>query len=167
MPLKGRIWKYGDDVNTDVIFPSKYTYTVSDPAEIARHALAYLDPGFAGGVRRGDILVAGKNFGCGSSREQAVTCLKVAGIAAIVAESFSRIYYRNAVNQGLPAIQLAGIQERVRKGDTLLIDLEEGHVEAAGKRHPFQPFPPVVLEILRDGGLIPHVRKSIGRTTGD
>jgi 3-isopropylmalate/(R)-2-methylmalate dehydratase small subunit len=163
MPLTGRAWKYGDDVNTDVIFPGKYTYTVSDPAEMARHALEDLDPCFASEVRRGDIIVAGKNFGCGSSREQAVTCLKEAGISAIIAESFSRIYFRNAVNQGLPAIQLAGIREVVSNGDTITVDLEGGYVEASGRRFSFPPFPPMVLEILRDGGLIAHLKKAAGR----
>jgi len=104
--IRGNVWKYGDDVNTDVIFPGKYTYTISDPEEMARHALEDLDPDFVGRVQPGDIIVAGKNFGCGSSREQAATCLKYAGVGAIIAVSFARIFYRNAINQGLPALSV-------------------------------------------------------------
>ena len=165
MPLTGRIWKYGDSINTDVIFPGKYTYTIDDPDEMARHALEDLDPDFAGNVRPGDILVTGTNFGCGSSREQAVTCLKAAGIGAIIAASFSRIYFRNAVNQGLPAIRHAGIQDLVESGDRLTIDLEAGRLVLEGESLPFPPFPPVVLDILADGGLIPHLKKRLGGAT--
>src|SRR5512147_1158734 len=99
--LGGRVWKYGDGVNTDVIFPGKYTYTVTDPAEMARYALEDLDPSFAGAVQPGDVIVAGRNWGNGSSREQAVTCLKQAGVGAVIAVSFARIWYRNAINNGL------------------------------------------------------------------
>ncbi len=161
MSISGRVWKYGDSINTDVIFPGKYTYTVTDPAETATHALEDLDPDFADNVRKGDIIVAGKNFGCGSSREQAVTCLKEAGVGAIIASSFSRIYFRNAVNQGIPAIQLSGIQERVESGDTLTVDLEEGRIVAGECEFNFPPFPGLVIDILKDGGLIPHLRKSL------
>jgi len=105
MSIKGKVWKYGDDVNTDVIFPGKYTYTITDPKEMALHALEDLDSKFAKEVKKEDIIVAGSNFGCGSSREQAATCLKYAGIGAIVAKSFSRIFFRNAINQGLPLVQ--------------------------------------------------------------
>ncbi len=97
----GRVWKYGDDVNTDVIFPGKYTYNVKEESEMAEHALEDLDPGFAGAVQPGDIIVAGRNWGCGSSREQAVVCLKAAGVRVIIARSFARIYFRNAINNGL------------------------------------------------------------------
>ncbi|MYC53980.1 MAG: 3-isopropylmalate dehydratase, partial [Chloroflexi bacterium] len=101
-----RIWKYGDNINTDVIFPGKYTYTISqDPAQLARHALEDLDPHFASQARTGDVIVAGRNFGNGSSREQAVTCLLAAGLRAVIAHSFARIYYRNALNTGLLAIE--------------------------------------------------------------
>ena len=102
---KGKVWKYGDDVNTDVIFPGKYTYTIMEPQEIAKHALEDLDPEFAQKVKPGDVIVAGKNFGCGSSREQAAACLKYAGVQAVIAKSFARIYFRNAINLGLPVIQ--------------------------------------------------------------
>ena len=104
MTIRGTVWKYGDDVNTDVIFPGKYTYTVSDLAEMGEHALEDLDPEFRFQVQPGDVIVAGKNFGCGSSREQAVKCLVAKQVGAVIARSFARIYYRNCINNALPAI---------------------------------------------------------------
>ena len=101
----GNVWKYGDNVNTDVIFPGRYTYQIMTPEEMAEHAMEDLDPAFAAGVRPGDVIVAGKNFGCGSSREQAAACLKAAGVQAVVAKSFARIYFRNAINLGLAVLQ--------------------------------------------------------------
>ena len=112
----GRVWKYGDDVNTDVIYPGKYTYSDLSPEEMAQHALEDLDPEFASSVEPGDIIVAGTNFGCGSSREQAVTCLKYAGVGVLIAKSFARIYFRNAVNQGLPIVHCAAV-EGVESGE--------------------------------------------------
>jgi len=159
---KARVWKYGDDVNTDVIFPGKYTYQQMEPAEMAEHAMEDLDPDFAGNVKEGDVIVAGKNFGCGSSREQAATCLKAAGVAAIIAPSFSRIYFRNAINNGLPAIELAEGTEAIEAGDEIGIDFAAGVVEHDGKTYAFPPLPPEVLAILEDGGLIPHVKKVLG-----
>ena len=159
---KGRVWKYGDDVNTDVIFPGKYTYQPMEPAEMAEHALEDLDPGFAKAVQPGDIIVAGKNFGCGSSREQAATCLKAAGVAAIIAPSFSRIFFRNAINSGLPVIELAEGTEAIKAGDEVGIDFGAGVVEHDGKTYSFPPLPPEVLAILEDGGLILHVKKVLG-----
>jgi 3-isopropylmalate/(R)-2-methylmalate dehydratase small subunit len=156
---KGRVWKYGDDVNTDVIFPGKYTYQPMEPEEMAEHAMEDLDPEFAKNVQPGDVIVAGKNFGCGSSREQAATCLKAAGVAAVVAESFSRIFFRNAINNGLPVIELASGTGTIGKGDAIEVDFESGVVRHKGTEHRFPPLPPEVLAILVDGGLIPHVKK--------
>ncbi|NIP42277.1 MAG: 3-isopropylmalate dehydratase, partial [candidate division Zixibacteria bacterium] len=102
--IEGKVYKYGDDVNTDVIFPGKYTYTVTDHDEMAQHAMEDLDPDFVKTVEEGDIVVGGKNFGCGSSREQAVKCLKFAGVGAVIAKTFARIYFRNLINNGVPAI---------------------------------------------------------------
>jgi 3-isopropylmalate dehydratase small subunit len=116
MAIKGRVWKYGDNVNTDVIFPGKYTYTVSDPAEMAQYAMEDLDPRFAKEVKPGDVVVAGANFGCGSSREQAVTCLKMAGVGAIIGKSFARIYYRNCINNALPALTCAEAVDALKGG---------------------------------------------------
>ncbi len=160
--ITGRVWKYGDDVNTDVIFPGKYTYSISDPKEMALHALEDLDPGFVTAVRPGDIIVAGKNWGCGSSREQAVVCLKEAGVGAIVARSFARIYFRNAINQALPIVTCDAV-DGVENGDEITIDFAAGTVTTPRGTFTFPPLPAEVLEIIEDGGLIPHVRKQLGK----
>ena len=159
--ITGRVWKYGDDVNTDVIFPGKYTYSISDPREMAQHALEDLDPTFVAKVQPGDIIVAGKNWGCGSSREQAVTCLKEAGVGAIVARSFARIYFRNCINAGLPIVTCDAV-EAVEAGDEVTIDFAAGIVTTPRGEYAFPPLSPSVMEILEDGGLIPHVRKHLG-----
>jgi len=159
---KGRVWKYGDDVNTDVIFPGKYTYQPLEPAEMAEHALEDLDPGFAKEVKKGDVIVAGYNFGCGSSREQAATCLKAAGVAAVIAKSFSRIFFRNAINNGLPVIELQKGTDTMKKADPVSIDFGSGIVRHEGNEYHFPALPKEVLAILKDGGLIPHVRKQLG-----
>ena len=161
--IEGQVWKYGDDVNTDVIFPGKYTYQPLEPAEMAEHAMEDLDPSFAKEVKEGDVIVAGANFGCGSSREQAATCLKAAGIAAVIAKSFSRIFFRNAINNGLPVIELSDGIDAMGKGDTLSIDFENGIVIHEGNTYHFPALPVEVLAILQDGGLIPHVRKALGK----
>jgi 3-isopropylmalate/(R)-2-methylmalate dehydratase small subunit len=159
--ITGRVWVYGDDVNTDVIFPGKYTYSITDPTEMARHALEDLDPTFADAVQPGDIIVAGSNWGCGSSREQAVICLKEAGVAAIVARSFARIYFRNCINHALPIVTCEAV-ESVKTGDEIAIDFEAGTVTTPEKIYAFPPLSPEVMEILDDGGLIPHARKQLG-----
>ena len=159
MRIKGKVWKYGDDVNTDVIFPGKYTYTVSDPSEMAAYAMEDIDPSFAGKVGEGDIIVAGSNFGCGSSREQAVICLREAGIRAIVASSFARIYFRNAVNAGLPPIQCIDAAAAVEDGEIIEIDIVEGKLYCKAGVFSFPPFDGEVREILSAGGLIPYTRK--------
>ena len=123
LPVSGRAWVYGDNVNTDVIFPGKYTYTISDPAEMARHALEDLDPTFAGAVQQGDIIVAGSNWGCGSSREQAATCLRAAGVQAIIAASFARIFFRNAVNNGLLPIACPEAAAVIQPGEVVTVDV--------------------------------------------
>jgi len=161
--IEGRVWKYGDDVNTDVIFPGKYTYQPLEPAEMAEHAMEDLDSSFAKEVKKGDVIVAGYNFGCGSSREQAATCLKAVGIAAVIAKSFSRIFFRNAINNGLPVIELKDGADEMGKGDTVSIDFEAGTVTHERNTYHFPPLPKEVLAILNDGGLIPHVRKALGK----
>ncbi len=159
--IRGRVWKYGDDVNTDVIFPGKYTYSISDRREMAEHALEDLDPDFVRNVRPGDIIVAGKNWGCGSSREQAVICLKEAGVGAIVARSFARIYFRNCINEGLPIVTCDAV-DSVETGDEIGIDFETGTVDTPGAKFAFPPLAPSVMEILIAGGLVPHVKKKLG-----
>ncbi|KYK38208.1 MAG: 3-isopropylmalate dehydratase small subunit [Theionarchaea archaeon] len=160
--MKGRVFKYGDDVNTDVIFPGKYTYTISDPHEMAKHALEDLDPDFVKNVQKGDIIVAGKYFGCGSSREQAVTCLKEAGISVIIAQSFARIFYRNCINSGLPPLILEDTSKIDHK-DVLDVNVETGEIlnVTTGKSYTVTPLPPFVMEIINDGGLISHLKKEI------
>ena len=158
--IAGRVWKYGDDVNTDVIFPGKYTYSISDPQEMAQHALEDLDPGFVKNVRPGDVIVAGRNFGCGSSREQAVTCLKEAGVGAIVAKSFARIYFRNCINQGLPIAQ-CDAADSVETGEELTVDFAAGIVTTPQAEHCFPPLSPEVMDILEAGGLISYVQKKL------
>jgi len=159
--ITGRVWKYGDDVNTDVIYPGKYTYTELPPEEMAKHALEDLDPSFAREVRPGDIIVAGSNWGCGSSREQAVTCLKHAGVGAIIARSFARIYFRNAINQGLPIAQCAAV-EGVETGEEVTVDFSRGKVVTPRGEYSFPPLSDFVMGILEHGGLIPHVRRQLG-----
>jgi len=159
---EGRVWRYGDDVNTDVIFPGKYTYQPLTPEEMATHAMEDLDSSFVSEVKQGDVIVAGANFGCGSSREQAATCLKAAGVVAVIAKSFSRIFFRNAINNGLPVIELKEGIDGIKKNDTVAIDFENGIVTHEGNEYHFPALPVEVLAILQDGGLIPHVRKELG-----
>jgi 3-isopropylmalate/(R)-2-methylmalate dehydratase small subunit len=159
--IVGRVWKYGDDVNTDVIFPGKYTYSISDRSEMAEHALEDLDPQFVANVRPGDIIVAGKNWGCGSSREQAVICLKEAGVGAIVARSFARIYFRNCINEGLPIVTCDAV-DSVEQGEEITIDFEAGQVVTPRAEYAFPPLAPSVMEILAAGGLVPHVKIKLG-----
>lgn len=154
----GRVWKYGDDVNTDVIFPGKYTYTIKDEAEMARHALEDLDPTFAANVRPGDIIVAGRNWGAGSSREQAVTCLKAAGVKVIVAASFARIFFRNAVNNSLLPVVCPEAIPAIQPGETITVDLGRCVVSCAAGEFPFQPFSPSVQRIIAAGGLLEMLR---------
>ena len=159
MVIAGKAWKYGDNINTDVIFPGKYTYTLTDPEDIAAHALEDLDPSFANGVQVGDVIVAGRNWGCGSSREQAATCLKWAGVGAVVAVSFARIFYRNAINNGLPAIICPEAAAAIEAGQMVTIDLGVGEIRCPASVFAFEPFPSSVQQILSDGGLVPHLRE--------
>src|SRR5512139_3699135 len=145
--ITGRVWRYGDDVNTDVIFPGKYTYSITDRKEMAQHALEDLDPEFVKNVRRGDIIVAGKNWGCGSSREQAVIALKELGVGAIVARSFARIYFRNCINEGLPIVTCDAV-DGIEAGEEVCIDFGAGKVITPRGEYAFPPLPPSVFEIL-------------------
>ena len=159
--IKGRVWKYGDDVNTDVIYPGKYVFTISDPAEMAAHALEDLDPRFAGEVVPGDIIVAGKNWGCGSSREQAAVCVKEKGVGAIIAKSFGRIHYRNCLNSALPAITCPEAVDAVRDGETIEVDLAAGTIHCAAGTFPFPPLPDTVMGIFEAGGLVAYTRRQL------
>jgi 3-isopropylmalate/(R)-2-methylmalate dehydratase small subunit len=165
LALTGKVWKYGDGVNTDVIFPGKYTYTLREPAEIAAHALEDLDPAFAAEAQPGDIIVAGRNWGNGSSREQAVTCLKYKGLAAVVAKSFARIYFRNGLNQGLLLITCPAAVDAAQAGDVLEIDLAQSCLRLNGTIYPFPPLSATALSLIEAGGLVPYVRRKLGITS--
>ncbi len=153
------VFKYGDDVNTDLLFPGRYTYTCAKAEEILPHLLEDLDPGFAKSVRPGDIIMAGRNFGCGSSREQPALGLKAAGIEAVVAKSFARIFFRAAINQGLLLVECAGAVEAYREGDTVKLDAAKGEIAVGGKSFSFAALPPEILAIREAGGLLPYARK--------
>ncbi len=153
------IWCYGDDVNTDQLFPGKYTYTCSTPEEIRPHLLEDLDPDFADGVEEGDIILAGDNFGCGSSREQPVVGLKAVGIRAIVAKSFARIFYRAGLNQGLILVECPKAVDAYEEGDDVEVDVENGTVAVGGETFSFPPLPDRILAIREAGGLLPYTRQ--------
>lgn len=159
--IQGRVWKYGDNVNTDVIFPGKYTYTLTDPSEIARHALEDLDPTFAERVRPGDIIVAGRNWGCGSSREQAATCLVYNGVGAVIAASFSRIFYRNALNNGLLAIVCPEAAAAIQPGELVTVDPERQRILCAAGEFRFPPLSPSILGMVEAGGLVAYVKRRL------
>lgn len=158
--IEGKVWKFRDSIDTDVIIPGRYLRALNLD-ELSAHVMEAEDPKFAQNVRQGDIIVAGWNFGCGSSREQAPVALKHAGISAIVAKSFARIFYRNAINVGLPVV-VADVE--AQKGDLLCIDLEKGIIKnkTTDKTFQIQPFKKFMLEILRDGGLVKHYLKNRG-----
>lgn len=158
---KGKAWKYGNNVNTDVIFPGKYTYVGMEPEEMTKHALEDLDPEFAKRVSLGDVIVAGKNFGCGSSREQAAMCLKHAGVQAIIARSFARIFFRNAINQGLLVVQSDEAVEIIEHGDEVSVDFENGKIHTPKGTVEFPLLPSSVLGILKAGGLIAYTRQKL------
>ena len=153
-----RIWKYGDNINTDMLFPGKYTYTCSTPEEIKPHLLEDLDPLFAKNVKEGDIILAGRNFGCGSSREQPVVGLKAVGIKAVIAKSFARIFYRAAINQGLLLIECPEAVDAYSEGDKTEINAEKGIIKIGDKRFSFPSLPPEILAIRDAGGLLSYTK---------
>ncbi|MGZ7047081.1 MAG: homoaconitase small subunit [Methanobacterium sp.] len=159
--MQGRVWKFGDNIDTDVIIPGRYLRTFSLD-DLAEHVMEGVDPDFAKNVGKGDIIVADDNFGCGSSREQAPVALKHAGVSAIIAKTFARIFYRNAINIGLPVI-IAKIN--VGNGDILKIDLEEGTIINVTTEETFkiEPFKKFMLDILKKGGLVPHYLENKGK----
>jgi len=160
--ITGRVWKLGDNVDTDVIYPGKYLPIIDAP-EMALHALEGLDPEFPQKIQKGDIIVAGSNFGCGSSREQAATSLKFAGIACIVAKSYSRIFFRNAINQGLALVESKEAPDHIQTGEIVTINFGTGEIiTSQNQKFSFPPLPEFLMGILEDGGLIPHVKKSLG-----
>lgn len=165
MKFKGHVWKFGSDVNTDVILPSRYLNT-SDPAELARHCLEDADPAFSAMVRAGDILIAGKNFGCGSSREHAPIAIKAAGISCVVAATFARIFYRNAFNIGLPILEAPEAVNGIHQGDEVVVDADNGTIIncTTGNMYKVSSVPPFMQQIIAAGGLIPYVATKLGTT---
>jgi 3-isopropylmalate/(R)-2-methylmalate dehydratase small subunit len=158
--LKGRAWTFGDNVDTDQIIPAEYLVTM-DNAELAKHAFENALPEFAKSVMSGDIIVAGRNFGCGSSREHAPRALIGAGVSCVVAKSFARIFYRNAINIGLPVVEA---DLRAAKGDTIIVDLKSGVArnETKKKEAVFKGYPPFVMMLIKKGGLVPYTKERLG-----
>ncbi len=167
MKIKGRAWKFGDDVNTDEIIPGRYLNTI-DPAELAKHCMEDLDRGFAAKVKRGDLIVGGRNFGCGSSREHAPLAIKAAGVSAVIAVSFARIFYRNSFNIGLPIFESPEASAGIVAGDEIEIDTVKGVIrDLTGKRdYRIVPIPPFMEELVRVGGLMEYVKRNLKSTGG-
>ena len=159
--LQGKVWKFGDNVDTDLIIAARYLNT-SEPSELAKYVMEDADPEFVNKMSRGDIIVAGENFGCGSSREHAPIALKAAGISAVIAPTFARIFYRNAFNMGLPIFELAEASE-IDEGDVVRVDMDSGEVinETSGKSYKFTPIPEFMQELVDAGGLIEFAKAEI------
>ncbi len=160
MRLKGRAWKFGADIDTDRIIPARYLST-SDPAELAKHCMEDEDAGFAGKVQHGDIIVADKNFGCGSSREHAPIAIKAVGVSCVIAKSFARIFYRNSFNMGLPILESAEAVEAIDNTDVVEVDMDSGEIYNVTKdaRFKAKPIPPFMQELVRAGGLMESIKK--------
>ncbi len=161
MFLQGRVWKFSDNIDTDVIIPYKYKARSIDPKELAEHCMEGIDPEFSKKVKKGDLIVAGRNFGCGSSREQAPVSIKACGISAVIAESFARIFFRNAINIGLPAIICESISKETNEGDLIEVDLGEGIIKnlSNGKVMKANRQPEFLEKMLKAGGLIEYYKK--------
>ncbi|DAB36256.1 MAG: 3-isopropylmalate dehydratase small subunit [Epsilonproteobacteria bacterium] len=157
--ISGKVWCFGDNIDTDLIIAARYLNT-SDPKELAKHVMEDADPEFVKKMQAGDIIVAGENFGCGSSREHAPIALKAAGIRAVVAKSFARIFYRNAFNTGLPIFELSNT-EAIQEGDNIAISMESGEIKHGAQTYRFTPIPPFMQELLACGGLMNYAKKEI------
>lgn len=159
MILEGKVWRYGDNIDTDVIIPARYLNSF-DPAELASHCMVDIDETFAQKVEAGDIMVGGKNFGCGSSREHAPIAIKASGVPVIVAANFARIFYRNGINIGLPLLEIGDDVEKINAGDRLRVDLSAGTVEnlSTGDVFRAQPLPGFIQDIAKAGGLVNYVK---------
>lgn len=157
MVSEGKVFKYGDDVNTDVIIPARYL-TKSDPEWLALHCMEDIDSTFSSKVSQGDIIVAGKNFGCGSSREHAPIAIKASGVSCVIAPDFARIFYRNSINTGLPILECKAACDEINEGDTLSVDFETGIIKdiTTGKEYSAKPFPEFIKRIISSGGLVPY-----------
>lgn len=162
--MRGKAIKYGDNVDTDVIIPARYLNT-SDPDELAGHCMEDLDPDFKAKAKPGDIMVAGRNFGCGSSREHAPIAIKASGISCVIAESFARIFYRNAINIGLPILECPDAAREINDGDEVEVDVASGTIAdiTTGKTYKSQPFPEFMQQIMASDGLINYVKQRLAR----
>lgn len=161
MQVKGFAHRYGNNVDTDVIIPARYLNT-SSHAELARHCMEDIDPEFAAKVKDGDLIVAGENFGCGSSREHAPIAIKASGVSCVIAKSFARIFYRNAINIGLPIMECPDAADAIKDGDLIAVDFDAGSIinETQGTTYQAEPFPPFILDIIRAGGLINSIKEA-------
>ena len=159
MNAKGKVFKYGDNVDTDVIIPARYL-NIADPKELSTHAMEDIDADFVKNMHPGDIVVATRNFGCGSSREHAPLCIKTAGISVVIAKSFARIFYRNSINIGLPIMECPEAVDAISAGDTVSVDFDTGVItdETNGKVFHAEPFPPFIQEIISAGGLMKSIQ---------
>jgi len=160
MKFRGRVWRYGSDIDTDRIIPARYLNT-SDPAELASHCMEDEDAAFSSKVKKGDIILASKNFGCGSSREHAPIAIKASGVSCVIAESFARIFFRNSYNMGLPILESAEAYAASKKGDILEVDMDRGIIRNITRKKTFtiSPVPPFMQELLRCGGLLKSIKK--------
>lgn len=163
MQFKGTVHRYGRDIDTDVIIPARYL-TTSEPSELAKHCLEDLDVKFVNNVKSGDIIVAEENFGCGSSREHAPIAIKAAGVDAVIAKSFARIFYRNSINTGLAILECPEAVDAIKNGDVVSVDTETGTItdETTGESFTAQPFPPFIADIIEQGGLLNRTRYVLG-----
>jgi 3-isopropylmalate/(R)-2-methylmalate dehydratase small subunit len=157
--LSGRVWKFGDNIDTDIIIPARYLGH-TDPKVLGKHCMEPLIPGFARKVREGDIIVAGSNFGCGSSREHAPVAILALGIRVVIARSFARIFYRNSFNQALALLE-ADIYDAVDEGETIEVDITSGLIKTGRIEARAKPIPPFMLELIREGGLMSHLRRQL------
>lgn len=160
MKVQGKVFKYGNDVDTDVIIPARYLNTTSE-TELASRCMEDIDKSFVTEVKKGDIIVAGDNFGCGSSREHAPIAIKASGVSLVIANSFARIFYRNSINIGLPILECPAAVAAINKGDTVSCELSDGIIknETTGETFKAEPFPEFIQQIIKDGGLIKHLTK--------
>ncbi|MEE0198827.1 MAG: 3-isopropylmalate dehydratase small subunit [Eggerthellaceae bacterium] len=163
MQFKGTVHRYGRDIDTDVIIPARYL-TTSEPSELAKHCLEDLDVEFVNNVKSGDMIVAEENFGCGSSREHAPIAIKAAGVDAVIAKSFARIFYRNSINTGLAILECPEAVDAIKNGDVVSVDTETGTItdETTGESFTAQPFPPFIADIIEQGGLLNRTRHVLG-----
>lgn len=164
MIFKGKIWKFGDNIDTDAIIPARYL-TTSDPEQLALHCMEDADPKFVTRMNKGDIILGGENFGCGSSREHAPISIKAAGVSCVIAKSFARIFYRNAFNMGLPIFESRELADAIKDGEETKVNSSEGTISIAGSDKIFKinPIPPFMEELIADGGLMKHIARKRGK----